>query len=366
MRARWIEAREQTPRARVALLPLDLAALGYRLGARLHRAIYECHLTARRRLSCQVVSVGGLTVGGSGKTPLSAWIAAGLQRRGHRVALASRGYRRAQRNGRVALVSDGRFVRTDVSQAGDEPLLLAAHAPAVPVLVGADRGVAGLRAIAAFGSEVLVLDDGFAHHRLARDVELVCFDGVFGFGNRRLLPRGPLREPPRALRRADGVLIVDGPLPETDAVLLKRVAPRARQFRARRRPTGLRALAGGATVSPGVLAGTRVGLLAGLAHPDSFRRSLESLGAEVVAERCFRDHHRYRPADLRGLRRQQPIWITTEKDAVKILPSWVGAADVRVLAIDLEVEEPERLLEWLESKLRGGGALWGRDAVTPR
>jgi len=94
-------------------------------------------------------------------------------------------------------------------------------------------------------------------------------------------------------------------------------------------------------------------MLTGLARPDSFRRSLESLGAEIVAERCFRDHHRYCPADVRGLRRQAPVWVTTEKDAVKILPSWVGGTDLRVLAIELEVEEPKRLLEWLETQLRG-------------
>jgi len=353
MRARWIEERQQNARWRAALLPLYLAALGYRLGARLHREAYERRWISRRRLACRVVSVGGLTVGGSGKTPVSAWIAARLGERGHAVALASRGYRRSSGSERVTLVSDGRFVRADLSQAGDEPLLLAAHAPAVPVLVGADRGLVGLRAIAAFGSDVLVLDDGFAHHRLARDVEVVCFDGSFGFGNRHLLPRGPLREPPRALGRADGVVIVDGPLPETDAALLERVLPGSPQFRARRRPAGLRPLAGGGAGSPEELAGTRVGMLTGLARPDSFRRSLESLGAEIVAERCFRDHHRYCPADVRGLRRQAPVWVTTEKDAVKILPSWVGGTDLRVLAIELEVEEPKRLLEWLETQLRG-------------
>lgn len=352
MRAHWLEAREQSTGWRAALLPLSLAALGYRAGARLHRAAYERRLVRRRRLPCRVVSVGGLTVGGSGKTPVSAWIAAALRDRGHRVALASRGYRRAIRHSRVALVSDGRFVRANLAEAGDEPLLLAAHAPAVPVLVGADRGAVGMHAIAAFGSEVLVLDGGFAHHRLARDVEIVCFDGAFGLGNRRLLPRGPLRESPSGLRRADAFLIVDGPLPETDASLLERVAPGVPKFAAWRRPTGLRGLAGGPAASPEVLAGARVGLLAGLACPDGFRRSLTMLGAEVVAERLFRDHHLYRPSDLRGLRREAPVWVTTEKDALKILPDWVGGSDVRVLRIGLDVEGPTRLLGWLEARLR--------------
>jgi tetraacyldisaccharide 4'-kinase len=349
MRAHWIAAREQNARWRVALLPLDLVALLYRLGARLHRALYERRLMEPRRLSCQVVSVGNLAVGGSGKTPLSAWLASRLQERGRRVALASRGYRRRARSGQVTVVSDGRSVCAGLSQAGDEALLLAAHAPAAPVLVGSDRGVVGLHAVAAFGSDILVLDDGFQHHRLARDAEIVCFDGAFGFGNRRLLPRGPLREPPGALRRADAIVIVDGPLPDTDAALLERVAPGCPQFQARRRPVVLRSLVGNRTTPPEVLAGERVGLLAGLARPDAFRRSLERLGAEVVAERCFRDHHRYRPADLRGLHREAGIWVTTEKDAAKILPSWLPSTDLRVLVIELSLQEPEKFLDWLES-----------------
>jgi len=348
MRTHWIATREQDARWRAALLPLDLAALVYRLGARLHRTLYERRLIEPRRLSCRVVSVGNLAVGGSGKTPLSAWLAARLHERGDRVALATRGYRRRARSGPVTVVSDGRSVYADLSRAGDEALLLAAHAPGVPVLVGRDRSVVGLHAVAAFGSDILVLDDGFQHHRLARDVEIVCFDGAFGFGNRRLLPRGPLREPPSALRLADAVVIVDGPLLATDAALLERAAPGLPQFQARRRPVGLRSLAGDRTTPPEVLAGERVGLLAGLARPDAFRRSLEGLGAEVVAERCFRDHHRYRPADVRSLHREAGIWVTTEKDAAKILPSWLPpATDLRVLLIELAMEEPERFLTWL-------------------
>jgi tetraacyldisaccharide 4'-kinase len=100
------------------------------------------------------------------------------------------------------------------------------------------------------------------------------------------------------------------------------------------------------------LDGAQVGLLAALAQPRGFRRTLEALGAEVVAERTFRDHHPYRPGDLRGLADQAPLWVTTEKDAVKIVPSWVGSAQVRVLASDLEVERPEALLDWVESRLR--------------
>jgi tetraacyldisaccharide 4'-kinase len=323
----------------------------YGVGARLHRVAYERGWLRRRRLACKVVSVGNLAVGGSGKTPTTAWLAGRLHRGGTKVALATRGYRRRGREA-VRVVSDGRHVSADVDAAGDEPLLLAGHAPGVPVLVGPDRAVVGLRAVSAFGAEVLVLDDGFQHHRLARDLDLVMVDGGLGFGNRKLLPRGPLREPLSALRRAHAVGIVDGPLPARDAELLDTLAPEAFRFAAFREPSGVRPLRGGAPEPISALAGRDVGCLSGIANPASLRRTVENLGAHLVAERSFPDHHRYRPRDLEGLSRDAPLWLTTEKDAVKLLPAWVGAADVRVLAIGLRVPESERLIAWIEGRLR--------------
>jgi tetraacyldisaccharide 4'-kinase len=252
----------------------------------------------------------------------------------------------------VVVVSDGVQVRATVRTAGDEPLVLAAHAPGVPVLVGADRSVVGLRAVSAFGADVLVLDDGFHHHRLARNVELLTIDGRFGFGNGWVLPRGPLREPLSALRHADAIGVVDGPLAPTDALAVESFAPRALQFSAKRRPRGVRPLAGGVEVAPESLAGLEVGLLAGIARPRAFQQTLERLGARVVARRTFPDHHLFRAREVNDLSRFAKLWITTEKDAVKILPSWVGPADVRVLAIDLEVTEPDRLLDFVEARMR--------------
>jgi len=346
----WLEARDESRLRRALLAPLLPAAALYALGATLARRARGRRFRAPARLSCRVVSVGNLTLGGSGKTPAAAWIAARLREAGHPVALASRGYGRRDREP-VRVVSDGRFVHATVEAGGDEALLLAAHAPGVPVLVGRDRGLVGLRAIAAFGAEVLVLDDGFQHHRLARDVEIVCFDG-FGLGNGHGFPRGPLREPLAALAGADAILVVDGPLPDADEAAIRRAAPRAAWFAARRQPVSLRPLAGGPAVPPSALAGLSVGLLAGLARPASFRRTLEALGARVAAERRFADHHRYRARDLTGLLDEAKQWVTTEKDAAKILPRWTGAADVRVLQIELQPDHPRALVDWLERTLR--------------
>lgn len=351
MRGAWLYRREDSGRSRWLLAPLWPMSLVYGVAARLHRGLYQRGWRRRKQLACKVVSVGSPVVGGAGKTPTAAWLARELHRRGTKVALATRGYRRRGREA-VRVVSDGRHVRGDVVSAGDEPLLLAAHAPGVPVLVGPDRGVVGLRAVSAFGADVVVLDDGFQHHRLARDLDLIVIDGGLGLGNGCVLPRGPLREPARALRHADAILVVDGPLPEEDASRLGELAPEAPRFAARRNPATLRPLAGGAGELPSWLHACEVGMLTGIANPDSLRRSLASLGARVVAERSFPDHHSYRPADVSDLAEEAPLWVTTEKDAVKILPAWVGDADVRVLTIELHVLEADRLLSWIESRLR--------------
>lgn len=351
MRAGWLQTNAVGFGRRLALSPLLPVSWLYGLGAIAHRAAYGRGLLRPVRLPCRVVSVGNLTVGGAGKTPTAAWLAAALHARGHRVALASRGYGRRGGDD-VVVVSDGRHVRARAEHAGDEPLLLAAHAPGVPVLVAADRAMAGWRALSVFGSEILVLDDGFQHHRLARDVDLVVFDGETGFGVGGCLPHGPLREPARALRHADAVGVIDGPLGERHERRVARVAPDTFHFRGRRRPTSLRHLSGADRTDPSALAERSVGLLCGLGRPAALRRSVEALGARVVAERSFGDHHRYRPRDLDGLADEAPMWVTTEKDALKIPDAWSRGADIRVLAIELEVEDEAALLEWLEGRLR--------------
>lgn len=351
-RPTWFEEREEATLRRFLLAPITGLSWLYAAAAWLHRTLHARGFLRRRRVSCRVVSVGNLSVGGTGKTPAVAWLARALRRRGHKVVLASRGYRRRGHEP-VLVVSDGRYVQASAEQAGDEPLLLAAHAPGVPVLVGPDRAVVALRGIAAFAAEVVILDDGFQHHRLARDVEIVCFDGRAGLGNGHVLPRGPLREPIGALARADAILVVDGPLPDEDATRIGAHAPGVAWFAARRRPLGLRPLEGGALAPLDALRDARVGMLAGIARPTSLRRTLQALGAVVVTERIFPDHHRYRARDLAGLAAVAPRWVTTEKDAVKILPEWLPeGTDLRVLVMELAPEEPQQLLDWLEERLR--------------
>jgi tetraacyldisaccharide 4'-kinase len=292
-------------------------------------------------------------MGGAGKTPVAAALARGLHLRGRRVVLASRGYR-GRAHDPVTVVSDGRHVLSAVTESGDESLILAAHAPGVPVVVGRDRRVVGHHAVSRFDAEVLILDDGFQHHRLARDLDVVCIDGSAGFGNRHVVPWGPLREPIGALRHADWLCVVDGGPQEREAELIERFAAAGGNvLRARRRPGQLRSLDRRRREAPESLAGRRVGLIAGIARPGSLRRSLEELGATVIAERIFPDHHAYRESDLANLDPDVPEWITTEKDAIKILPVWIGGAKLSVLGIDVDFEDQDSALDAIEAQLFG-------------
>jgi tetraacyldisaccharide 4'-kinase len=332
---------------RAGLAPLALASLGYAAGASLHRWVYDAGLRRRVRLDARVVSVGNLAVGGSAKTPIAAFLARELRARGRRVALLARGVG-GRRSRELNVVSDGERLLATPADVGDEPCLLAASAPGVPVLAGVERVALGLRAIAAFGAELLVLDDGFQHHPLARDLDLVCLDARLGLGNGWGLPRGPLREPVRALRRAHALVLTraapaDPPPPGADR--LPRGVP---QFRVGLAKLGLRPVAGGERAPLEKLRGARVGVLAAIARPDRFARDLTELGAEICARRVFADHHAYARADLAGL---DPalLWVTTAKDAIKIPPAWAEGAELAVLDEDVDRASGMPLVDFVAS-----------------
>jgi tetraacyldisaccharide 4'-kinase len=348
----WTDREKESSARRLARAPLLPLSSLYGLGACLNRKAFDAGLRKKRELPCKVLSVGNIVVGGSGKTPTVAWLANQLAARGVSVAIASRGYGR-KGDAPVVLVSDGKQLCASLEEAGDEPTLLAGKCPGVPVLVGPDRYRLGCTAIEKFGTKLLLLDDGFQHMRLKRDVDLITFDGSFGLGNGHILPRGPLREPLSVLSRADVFLIIDGPLVQQDETRLRKLAPKASWLAATRVFKGLRALSDGEATSVESLSGAKVGLLAGLANPENFRRSVEQLGAQVVAERFFPDHHAHTERDLAQLQHTAPLWLTTEKDAVKIHPEWDADHCLRVLEMDLSLSNSFSEAESFLSDLKG-------------
>ena len=336
---------------RLALAPLLPLEGLYRIGVRVHRVAYQLSPARRVRLPAQVVSVGNLTVGGSGKTPLVGWLAAELAGRGHKVAILSRGVG-GRRGRQVNVVSDGERVLLSSADVGDEPLLLAGAVPGVPVLAGRNRAALGYRAAALFGAELLLLDDGFQHQRGARDLDLGCVDAELGLGTGHVLPRGPLREAACGLRRADALVWTrtpEGFSTKAAAATLPR-APGCPNFAVRMVPRALRPLGGGAPEPISSLAGREIAVLAAIARPDRLIGALESHGARVVAVRRFPDHHLYSREDLDSLEGAR-TWVTTAKDAVKIPRSWPGEREVLVLEEEVVPLESGGLTAWVLEQL---------------
>jgi len=315
------------------------------------RRLIEARPASRLRLRAPVISIGNVSVGGSGKTPFTAWLAARLAAAGHRPAILSRGYRRTAPTEAVVVVSDGTRVSGNLASAGDEPLMLARAVPGAAVLVCGDRHRAGHMAEMDLGCTVHLLDDGFQHLRLERDVDLVLLDE--GDLQDRPLPAGRLREPLAALRSADAILWTGEPAAAADAA---RHADVDAVF-------GLRRASGALTGhDDGVpAAGEPVLALAAIARPQRFFEGLDDTGVDVRARLAFRDHHPYSAADVERIRRAAAdhgaSWVvTTEKDLVRLLP--LGALPFRLAwrAFEVSPREPDAFWDWLTAKLAAARA----------
>lgn len=289
----------------MALSPLELL---WRAGAAVHRSSVR-----RVHARVPVISVGNLTVGGAGKTPVAIELGLRLAARGLRPAVLSRGYGRRTR-APMQVSAD-----SDVVEVGDEPLLMARRG--LDVWVGPRRALLAEMAIQR-GADVLLLDDGLQHHALARDLDVVVVDASNPFGNGHVLPRGPLREPPSALARVRrGLLwLTRSDLPRDPRISSLPPWP----------------VVESSYDAHGDLRGKRVFLFAGIARPESFEATVRALGAEIAGVRRFRDHHRYTGRDLDALRRDArgAALVTTEKDLVRIdRPQGITAVpvDVRIV-----------------------------------
>jgi tetraacyldisaccharide 4'-kinase len=295
---------------------------------------------AGRHAGLPVVSVGNLTVGGTGKTPFVAWLGRVLADAGERPAIVSRGYGGSAGRGPL-VVSRGAGPLCDAALCGDEPFILARMLPDVPVVVGAERWAAA-RAAAELGSAVVLLDDGFQHRALARDLDIVLLDARDPFGGGRLLPAGWLREPPSALSRAGVVVITRTPPGMSIEPLTREIRAynlRAPVLRATHRRTGFF----DGNERP-VEAPRRALVFCAVGQPQAFREDVSAAGVEIVAFESWRDHHRYDRKTISRLearaRALDAVLLTTEKDRVRI-PS---AADLFTLRIEMALEDPEPLL----------------------
>lgn len=315
-----------------------------------HRCrFYRSGLFKTHRLPAWVIAVGNLTVGGTGKTPLTVFIARHLAKKGWKTAVLSRGYGRRLPD-KVLVVSDGRQLLKSADQAGDEPYLMASQLPGIPVLVGRERFQAGRQAIEQFEAQVLVLDDAFQHLALARDVNLLLVDGEEPWGNGYLLPAGPLRESVTEAHRASAFILTRGQNPTVVDDLTSRFPGRP-VLTARHVPTGLRTVNGNMVQEVTILKDRPVAAYCGLARPQVFRETLEKLGARVELFTAWPDHYRPTANDLyqfagRARALNLNMAVTTAKDAVKIpsSSSIMPQLTFWVLDIDMDVEPLRQFL----------------------
>lgn len=338
-------------------------------------ALYRRRILRAQELGCPIASIGNLTVGGTGKTPVAEMLARELHKRGRRVAILSRGYKSVPRPFLQRLrskllkhrdlfppriVSDGKQVFLDSRRAGDEPHMLAKNLPGVCVLVDKDRVKSGLHALRHFDSDVLLLDDGLQYQRLRHRMDIVLVDSQAPFGNEHLLPRGTLREPPANLRRASFIIVTkSGPRP--DEVLLTRLRKLNRTaaiIECNHAPRHWQDIKTGEKFPLDHLRGRHVGAMSGIARPESFEEGVRDLGAVVEISKSFADHHRFTKKEiLRFLewcdRRSLDALVTTEKDAVRFPEIDAPSVPMLFLRVEIKILRGREHWEELLDRLSG-------------
>lgn len=320
--------------------------------------LYSIGISKPYELGCQVISIGNLTVGGTGKTPIVEVFARTLQQSGRKVAILSRGYRKVEdplwrrfwrwmtsdvQEYEPRVVSDGERLLLDSSLGGDEPFMLAQNLPKVAVLVDANRVNSGKYAVQKLGCDTLILDDGFQNFHLKHRVDIVLVDRTNPFGNRRLLPRGIMREPIRNLKRADFIFITksngDGAVELKQT--LRKYNPHAEVSECRHSAKYLQDVFTKEKAPLEFIKGLPVAAISGIASPKGFEDELVRLGAKVMYHKRYADHHRYTQQEIinvinKGIHRGAKIVVTTEKDAVRF--PMLERRDLPIFFLRVEIE----------------------------
>ncbi|MDD4816804.1 MAG: tetraacyldisaccharide 4'-kinase [Victivallaceae bacterium] len=357
----FILGRPQARKRDVAITALlFVASRFYRMVTQFRIWLYDRRFFRYHALGCLVVSIGNLTCGGTGKTPVVEVFARSLNQKGRRVAILSRGYRSKKRSlyerlmakaGKLEedppkIVSDGERVLLNSEYAGDEPFMLASNLPGVVVLVDKDRVKSGRYAIDKFQTDTLILDDGFQYLRLRPHINIVLVDSTTPFGNHHVLPRGILREPIKNIRRADYVFLTKsggGHRNEHLKRFVRRHNRRAEIIECCHMPQYLADVHNPAKRRElSFLAGKKIAAISGIANPESFERFLEELGGRVVYTEHFVDHHRYSVQEIEHFaaaakKSGAEILLTTEKDAVRIPPINSASPDFFFLRIQIDI-----------------------------
>lgn len=353
--------------------PLESAAQGilgaaapfYAGGSVITRLLYSTGLRERGRLPVPVLSVGNITMGGTGKTPFCLWLIEWLRAQGRRPAVVSRGYGREDED-RLVLVHDGKRLRAGTRQAGDEPVLIAKTLGNVPVAACSDRHRAARALIRRFDCDVIVLDDGFQHHRLDRNGDIALVDTTRRLSGLKVFPRGTLREPASGLSRAHLIVMTRWQQAEDPGAVRREVriaAPGVPVVRTKMSIDSVVRLSDGGDLDPEAMKGKKAIVVCGVGNPVSVRRTVEELGVRVVMMRQFSDHARIprgflAACDNKRRKAGADVIIVTEKDAVKLLEDTRPSPEVLALRIrvDFLTKKEEALAgRVLSARLTSGG-----------
>ena len=347
-----LAAEQQALGIRLLRMVATLIAWSYDKLSTVRNMLFDSGILKIHQLSCPVVSVGNLAVGGTGKTPMVIWLARFLSEEGWRVGVVSRGYK-GEETEKVLVVSDGRDILAGSEISGDEPQLLARRLPGIPVLCSTKRALAAEAAVEQFRCEVVILDDGFQHRFIARDLDIVMLDARYPFGNGFLFPRGILRERTTALARAQ-VLVLSrfdgskeaeqsrknlvGQWPDTTVVTATHRATRIFKATTQRE------------LPLGSVKNKRLAAFAGIGRPDDFFRTVHALGADLVHTTALPDHHPLTVELLATLveeaSTQKPeLWLTTEKDWVRLPSDLPDSMELMILTVEIDLNGDSSLLK---------------------
>jgi tetraacyldisaccharide 4'-kinase len=337
---------------------LHAVSLPYRLIINLRNWLYDHNIFREVKLPCPVISVGNITVGGTGKTPCVIWLARMLKSQGFKPAVLSRGYG-SKNSSPVNIVSDGNGILVSSAIAGDEPYLIARSLQGIPVITGPKRILTGKTAIDRFGANILICDDAFQHRQIFRDINLVLLDSEKPSGNGQLLPRGSLREPATALRRANAFILTrTNEAVKVNIIIAKSAsAGKIPVFGSSHRP--IDAIKGDYSLQLPLsdFKGKKVCAFAGIAKPNSFKKALIEIGAQIISFDIFPDHHRYSLQELKNIRNNflknnADLLITTEKDGMRLQEFTEFLNEIYLLRIELEIIPDENSLKnFILSKL---------------
>ena len=329
----------------------SLLAAPYGFATCLRTRLYERGWLTPRRLPCPVVSVGNLTVGGTGKTPMTMWVAEKLLEQGKKPGILSRGYRRKSQR-EFLLVSDGTSVLAGPHEAGDEPYLMATRCPGVVVAVGADRYALGRWVLDLVPVDCFILDDGFQHLGLVRDVNLLLVDSSDSAGMKELLPVGRLREPLAEAGRASDIILTrvedesrnSNVLEAIEKAMGSTINPITTRFAVKR------LISASESISPSDVRGKKALIFSGIGNPNQFRRTVNALGVQVVDELVFRDHEAYDPSTVKNIHQRielnrPDLVLTTEKDLIKVQSSWSVPTPLFAVCLELEFLDGQSRLE---------------------